>query len=162
MIFSKSKESTFEKYIIENKEKAYRISFMYLKNKDNALEVVQESVVKAYSKLNTLKDIDALDKWFMRILVNTALDFIRKNSKTIVSEEEVIEVLINKDIEKESSFNEIIENLDENLKGIIILKYFDGYKIREISEILNISESQIKNKIHKALNILRKEIKEEV
>lgn len=162
MIFNKSKENIFEKYIIENKEKAYRISFMYLKNKENALEVVQESVVKAYSKLNTLKDIEALDKWFTRILVNTALDFIRKNTKAIASEEEVIEVLINKNIEKESSFDEIIDSLDEELKGIIILKYFDGYKIKEISEILNISESQIKNKIHKALNILRKEIREEV
>lgn len=162
MFFNKSKENIFEKYIIENKEKAYKVSFIYLKNKENALEVVQESVVKAYSKLNTLKDMNALDKWFTRILVNTALDFIRKNSKTIASEEEVIEVLINKDIEKESSFNEIIENLDEDLKGVIVLKYFDGYKIKEISEILNISESQIKNKIHKALNILRKEIKEEV
>ena len=126
------------------------------------IEVLEQRLAQMEKEITRLKDIEAMNKWLIKIVVNTALDFIRKNSKTIVSKEEVIEVLINKDIEKESSFDEIIENLDEELRGIIILKYFDGYKIKEISEILNISESQIKNKIHKALNILRKEIKEEV
>ena len=164
MFASKKKEKYFEKYIIENKEKIYKIAFMYVKNQHDAMDVVQEGIIKAYSKLDNLKDIEAMDKWVIRIIVNTALDLIRKNSKIVLKEDEVIEVLINDNTDNKvkSSFNEIIDSLDEELRGIITLKYFHGYKIKEVSEILNISESQIKNKIHKALNLLRKEIKGEL
>ena len=155
------REKIFEEYIKGNKEKLYKISYIYLKNKDDAMDVIHESIVKAYRKLDSIKDLNNIDKWFIRLLINTSIDYIRKNSKMILMEDKDMEVLINKSKEQEDGFNLLIENLNEELRLIIILKYFHGYKISEISEILNLKESQVKNKIHKALNLLRKEIEEE-
>ena len=160
-MLKRAREKIFEEYIKGNKEKLYKISYIYLKNKDDAMDVIHESIVKAYRKLDSIKDLNNIDKWFIRLLINTSIDYIRKNSKMILMEDKDMEVLINKSKEQEDGFNLLIENLNEELRLIIILKYFHGYKISEISEILNLKESQVKNKIHKALNLLRKEIEEE-
>ena len=161
MVLKRAREKIFEEYINGNKEKLYKISYVYLKNKDDAMDVIHESIVKAYRKLDNIKDLNNIDKWFIRLLINTSIDYIRKNSKMILMEDKDMEVLINKSKEQGDGFNLLIENLNEELRLIIILKYFHGYKISEISEILNLKESQVKNKIHKALNLLRKEIEEE-
>lgn len=63
--------------------------------------------------------------------------------------------------DSESNINYVIENLEPGLKSIIVLKYFHGYKISEVAEILDISVSTVKNRMHKALKQLRSEIKEE-
>ncbi|WP_291707183.1 sigma-70 family RNA polymerase sigma factor [Clostridium sp.] len=161
MVFKRGRDKVIEEYLNKNKEKLFKIAYMYLKNKDDAMDVIHESILKAYRNIDSLKELENIDKWFIRILVNTAIDYIRKSSKTLLVEDKDMELLINKSKKEEDGFNLLIENLDEELRLIIVLKYFHGYKIREISEILNIKESQVKNKIHKALNLLRKEIEEE-
>ena len=60
-----------------------------------------------------------------------------------------------------SDINYAVDNLEPELKSIIVLKYFHGYKISEVAEILDISISTVKNRMHKALKQLRVEIKEE-
>ena len=162
MIFKQSKKKTLDKYILENKEKFYKIAFVYLRNREDALDIVQDSILKSYVYIEKLKDIDALDKWFTKLLINTAIDFIRRNSKVVYLENSNLDWLIEKGKNEIKTFNEIISSLDLELKGVIVLKYFYGYKINEVSEILGISESQVKNKIHKSLKLLRQEIKEEV
>ena len=162
MFFKNKKDKAYEKYVLENKEKFYRIAFIYTKNREDSLDVVQDSIIKGYEKVDSIKDMESLDKWFVRIVVNTSLDLIRKRSKLSNLEDSHLEDLKVDESFEENNFNEIINNLDEELKGIITLKYFNGYKIKEISEILVISESQVKNKMHKALNLLRKDLKEEV
>ena len=162
MIFKQSKKKTLDKYILENKEKFYKIAFVYLRNRENALDIVQDSILKSYTYIEKLKDIEALDKWFTKLLINTAIDFIRKNSKMVYLDNSNLDYLIDKKLREEKTFNEIISSLDLELKGVIILKYFYGYKISEVSEILGISESDVKNKMHKSLKLLRKEISEEV
>ena len=61
----------------------------------------------------------------------------------------------------ENDINYAVEDLEPELKSIIVLKYFHGYKISEVAEILDISVSTVKNRMHKALKQLRVEIKEE-
>lgn len=162
MIFSIGKKKKLENYLLENKDKLYKIAFIYLKNREDSLDIIQDSVIKAYLSLDKLKNIDFLDTWFIRILINTSIDFIRKNSKSKILENDEIEIILNKDLKANLTFEEIIETLDLELRGVITLKYFYGYKVSEIAEILKVSESQVKNKLHKGLNLLREEIKEEI
>ena len=57
--------------------------------------------------------------------------------------------------------NYTIDDLEPELNSVIVLKYFHGYKISEVAEILGISVYTVKNRMHKALKQLRHEIKEE-
>ena len=158
-IRGKSLEKRFEDSVIENKEKFYRLSYYYVKNRHDAMDILQESILKGYSNLSKIKDKNSIDKYLSRIIINTAIDFIRKNSKIVVTDNECL-----KEVESEmnsSDINYVVDNLEPDLKSIIVLKYFHGYKISEIAEILDISTSTVKNRMHKALKQLRIEIKEE-
>lgn len=158
-IRGKSLEKRFEDSVIENKEKFYRLSYYYVKNHHDAMDILQESILKGYSNLSKIKDKNSIDKYLSRIIINTAIDFIRKNSKIVVTDNECL-----KEVESEmnsSDINYVVDNLEPDLKSIIVLKYFHGYKISEIAEILDISTSTVKNRMHKALKQLRIEIKEE-
>lgn len=161
MRFIKNREEKlFEECIILNQEKFYRLAFIYVKNSQDAMDILQDSILKAYSKLSNLKDENALEKWINRIIVNTAVDFIRKNSKvTLVNEGEEIYSLESN--VRDEYLGQAIDLLEPELKSIIILKYFHGYTINEVSDILEIPIYTVKNRLHKALNILRIEVREE-
>jgi RNA polymerase sigma-70 factor, ECF subfamily len=151
-------EKVFEEMILKEKTSFYKLAYMYVKNSNDAQDILQESVLKAYKNLHTLKDIELLDRWLKRIIVNSSIDYIRKNSKVVPTDELQVIDKSHYDMEFEDLY-EAVDLLSPELKSIIILKYFQGYKIDEISEILEISISQVKNKLHKALKLLRVEIK---
>lgn len=158
-IRGRSLEKKFEKSVIENKEKFYRLAYYYVKNHHDAMDVLQESILKGYSNITKIKDENFIDKYLSRIIINTAIDFIRKNSKVVFTDNECL-----KEVESgvnSSDINYAVDNLEPELKSIIVLKYFHGYKISEVAEILDISISTVKNRMHKALKQLRVEIKEE-
>lgn len=112
MFFKESKKKTLDKYILDNKQKFYKIAFVYLRNREDALDIVQDSVLKSYLYLDKLKDMGALDKWFTKLLINTAIDFIRKNSKIIYLENNNIDDFIKSPNKESLTFNETIECLD--------------------------------------------------
>lgn len=152
-------EKRFEKSVVENKESFYRLAYYYVKNHHDAMDVLQESILRGYSNLSKIKDENAIDKYLKKIIINTSIDFIRKNSKMVFTNDEYLKEKI-VDI-NENYINYAIDNLEPGLKSIIVLKYFHGYKISEVAEILDISISTVKNRMHKALKQLRIEIKEE-
>lgn len=63
MVFKRAREKIFEEYIGNNKEKLFRISYVYLKSKDDSMDVIHESIVKACNKLGTIKELENIDKW---------------------------------------------------------------------------------------------------
>lgn len=155
-------EKRFEECVTINKEKFYRLAYTYVKNSYDAMDILQESILKGYSNLSKIKDAEAIEKWMSRIIVNAAIDFIRKRSKEtvvdVVEEDSLIMERMTTTSDKNLSY--AIDALEPELKTIIILKYFHGYKINEVADILGISVSTVKNRMHKALNLLRVDIKE--
>lgn len=149
------KEREVEDFIIKNQNRLYKIAYIYVKNKDDALDIVSESIVKIYKNMDRVIKVDSIEKYIVRIVINTAVDFIRKNSK--IKLEEVVDISSADSI---TDINYLVDSLSDDLKTVIILKYFEKYKIREIAEILNIPESKVKNRLHKALKVLRIEIEE--
>lgn len=65
-------------YIVENQEHFYRIAFTYTRNKEDALDVVQNAVCKALQNYKSLRSENALKAWFYRILINESKLFLRK------------------------------------------------------------------------------------
>lgn len=155
----KTLEKKFEECVTYNKEKFYRLAYTYVKNSHDAMDILQESILKGYANLSKVKDIKALDKWMSRIIVNTALDFLRRISKETVIDKESI-ILDKVATTSDENLSYAIDALDPELKTIIILKYFHGYTINEVADILEISVYTVKNRMHKALNLLRVDIKE--
>ncbi|WP_313756811.1 sigma-70 family RNA polymerase sigma factor [Tissierella sp.] len=150
-------EKQLENYIIENKELFYRLAYSYVKNIDDALDVVQESIYKAFSSIDSLKNFDYIKTWFYRIIVNVSLDLLRKRKREVATDEEF---LLNNDIGTVDNYPNIdlekaLEALPENYRSIIVLRFFEDLKLEEIAEILDENINTVKTRLYKGLKNLR-------
>ncbi|MEH6937322.1 RNA polymerase sigma factor [Bacillus sp. JJ664] len=144
-------------FIINNKDDFYRLAYGYVKNSNDAIDILQDSIQKAISSKSNLKKEQSLKSWFYRIVINTSLDFLRKQKRVVVVDEETIQSYssgindhyTNIDLERS------LEALPPKYKSVIILRYFEDLKIEEVAEILQESPNTIKTRLYKALELLR-------
>ncbi|BCZ44365.1 hypothetical protein psyc5s11_04320 [Clostridium gelidum] len=80
-------EESFTYLINSKKEQLYRTAFAYVKNKEDALDIIQETLYKAYISLDKLKEPKYFNTWLTKILINNAMTFMKKNSKIVYLEE---------------------------------------------------------------------------
>jgi RNA polymerase sigma-70 factor, ECF subfamily len=144
-------------FIMNNKDDFYRLAYGYVKNSNDAIDILQDSIQKAISSKNNLKKEQSLKSWFYRIVINTSLDFLRKQKRVVVVDEETIQSYssgindhyTNIDLERS------LEALPPKYKSVIFLRYFEDLKIEEVAEILQESPNTIKTRLYKALELLR-------
>ena len=158
----KIKESKVKDYIVENQERFYKIAYSYVKNEDDALDIVHDAICKALQKIDTLKDIEVVKTWFYKILVNSAIDYIRKNNKYVsLSQEDMINEKISNDIYSDIDLEQALDRLPEEYKSIIMLRYFEDMKIEEIANVLQQNINTVKTKLYKGLRRLKIKINTE-
>lgn len=148
-------------YIEENQKKFYRIAYSYVKNPDTAMDIVQDSILKALQKYHTLKNIDAVKTWFYRILVNTCLTYIRKQ-KNEACLNEISDEAQQYNPENVNELKELINKLPPDLKTIIILRYYEDLKLEDIAKITNLNLSTVKSKLYRTLKMLRVDLEKEL
>ncbi|HBM75572.1 MAG TPA: RNA polymerase subunit sigma-70 [Clostridiaceae bacterium] len=144
-------------YAVRYKENYYRLAYSYVKNTDDALDIVQDSIYKAISSMSSLKNPNCIKTWFYRIVVNTSLDFLRKKKNVSVLKEEVITSIDCGTVDEYENFDlqKALDNLPDKYRTVIILRYFEDLKIEEIAEILNENINTIKTRLYKSLKMLR-------
>lgn len=140
-------------YAVNNKENLYRLAYSYVKNEDDALDIVQESIYKAMVAVNTVKDPGYIKTWLYRIIVNTSLDFLRKRKREVLIEDENWESLepAREDQYPDLDLQKALDQLSDNCRTIIVLRYFEGLKLEEIAGILDENVNTIKSKLYKSL-----------
>ena len=143
----------------ENKDKFYRIAYSYVKNQDDALDIVQDAVYKAIIKYDTLRNPEYIKTWFYRILVNCAIDTIRKNRKVTCTdwgEQDIVESgsISDEYIDLRHSLNK----LDDNQRVIVVMRFFEDMKIDDIASVLNCNVNTVKTRLYSALKKLRLEL----
>ena len=145
-------------YIKENQEKLYRIAYTYTKNQEKALDVVQESIEKALKNIYQLKEKEYIKTWFYRILINECLQDIKKNKRIITCELQEIENKIdwNDNITTEGiDLYNYIQKLNEKVRIVIILRFFEDMKIEEIATITKTNVNTVKSRLYKGLKELK-------
>lgn len=159
----KYQEKLLTNLILEEKETCYRLAFSYVKNEEDALDIIQESIHKALKKIHTLENIEGLKSWFFRIVVNTSLDLLRKQKKEMIVDDEFFDYISPKsnDAYENIELASFLNELPPKYRIIIILKYFEDLTLREIAEILNENENTIKTRLYTGLKMLRIKIKDE-
>ncbi|SMB85862.1 RNA polymerase, sigma subunit, SigV [Desulfonispora thiosulfatigenes DSM 11270] len=144
-------------HVVTYKESHYRLAYSYVKNVEDALDIVQESIYKAFSASGSLQEPGYIKTWFYRIIVNTSLDFLRKKKKIVILDNEI---LTNLDLGEADNYEDFdlkvaLDSLAEPYRTIIILRYFEDLKIEEIAEVLDENVNTIKTRLYKGLEKLR-------
>jgi len=160
---NRERGDSFLKLIEANQEQLYKMAYSYVKNKEDALDIVQESICKAYVSYNKVKNTQYEKSWLIRILINTSIDFIRKNKKVIPLDITYMENVIDTKSENHHTkliLNEALDKLNEKQKTVIILRYFEDMKLDDIAIILNTPVSTIKSILYRALDEMKIYVKE--
>lgn len=150
-------------YIKSNQEKFYRVAFSYTKSREDALDIVQESVYKSLKSVGSLKKEAYLATWFYRILINTSISYYKKKKALVLVAELPEENLVAMAEDgKYIDLYDAIDTLSAEDKTMIILKYFEDKTFKEIAEIMTLNESTLKTRLYKTLNYLKEELSCEV
>ena len=157
------KKEEFIELINKNKLKLYKTAISILKNDEDANDAIQETLYKAYKNIETLREERYFTTWTIRILINKCYDIIKENKKVVYVDDKITENTQSYyDTYKiESSLERILNKLDDDLRKVIVLYYYDDLSVVEISNILLIPEGTVKSRLARARNKIFKLIKEE-
>lgn len=142
------------------------VCLRYMKSQDEAEDVLQDGFVKVFNKLEAFENNGSLEGWIRRIIVNTALDQIRKNSKfansmdvddysyKLESSDFTFESLAAEDLLK------IINEMPEGYKIVFNMFAVEGYSHKEIADTLGVTENTSKSQYSRARAYLREKLEE--
>ena len=145
----------------------YRIALSYLRNPDDALDVVQETFVKLFQNAGRWKGDKAVAPWLTRIAVNQSIDRYRSQKRRSSKEEslETEERTIPAEVPSpegvaysgEVSFRiaRALKTLPERQQKIFLLRHYEDLTLPEIAESLGMSLGTVKSNLHRALKRLR-------
>ena len=161
-------KEAFSTLVEDVKIKLYKTGISILKNDDDTCDAIQETLIKAYRSINTLKNNEYFATWIIRILINQSYDIIRKNNKVVAINEkiEIKEDLYYERYKEESTLETVLNMIDKDLKLVTVLYYYDDFSVSKIAEFLNIPEGTVKSKLSRArekiYDILKKEEGEQI
>lgn len=158
----KGNDKAFLKLFQQFEEDIYRMAFVYVKNRDDALDVVQEVAYQSFKKIDTLENPKYIKTWLMKITMNCAINLIRKNKKVVLlnPDYEAFMGVEEEDLSLSLTLQKLIDILQEDEKSVILLRFYHDHTLQEISEILEIPLGTAKSILYRALNKLRKNFKE--
>ncbi|WP_243122260.1 RNA polymerase sigma factor [Clostridium thermarum] len=157
------------------KQKVYGTAYLILKDYQHSEDIVQETFLQVYLKLEKLKDPQYFERWLYKITVNLCLDAVRKLKKHPLSSlDEYIELKPDfsltdaKTPEAVAEYKEIqkkilscIYSLPSQYAAVLVLFYYNNFTIKEISDIINCSEATVKTRLFRARKNLEKVLSKE-
>ncbi len=160
------KKAQFEIYKLYYKA-MYNTSLRILNNKAEAEDIMQDSFLDAFRKLNAFKGDGNFGGWLRRIVVNNSLDVLKKRKETLSFEENKLEFVDEKDDYIESVEYQVeeikkgLKLLPEEHRMVISLFLFEGYDHDEIAQILDISNNASRTRFSRAKGKLLKILSEQ-
>ena len=155
----------------------FTLAIKMLKHREDSEEVSQDAFIKAYKSLSRFNGESKFSTWLYRIAYNTCLDRIKKNSK-FINDVELNEVTSNEVFQASTVFDslekkersviiqECMNKLPEDERAIIHLFYFEELSLKEIIEVVSISEGNLKMKLYRArkklFSIFKKSVEPEI
>jgi len=139
------------------------IAFRYMKTKQEAEDVVQESFIKAFKNLASFDKKASLKTWLVRIVINTALNMLRKqhNNQNIDEFGDVKLSVLPLDNYNYTELVSFIQQLPAGCRSVFNLYAIEGYSHKEIASLLSISQGTSKSQYHRAKILLQKMIASE-
>jgi RNA polymerase sigma-70 factor (ECF subfamily) len=146
--------------IMLNKQEYYKLAYVYMKNKEDAMDVMEDMIVILYENIHKLRNEKAFDSWSKTILVNCCKNLLRKKKKLVLLEnmkDEIYEEdLPNK--ENEIILEEHLSKLNEKHREVIKLRYYLDMDYKTISSIVKVPVGTVKSRISNGLKKLKESL----
>lgn len=139
----------------------YNVAYRITADEDDASDVLQEAFISAFNHMDVYRGDATFGSWLKRIVVNKAINMIRKRKAERLPENEEWDVSDEPEIEVEADERTVervknaIRQLPEGYRTVLSLYLIEGYDHQEISEILSVSVSTSKSQLNRARNKLK-------
>ena len=159
-----SKTEFEEKFRLYSQE-LMNISYGYTKSRDDSFDVVQNVFYKLFNSNKSFSTPNDEKYWLIRVTINESKDLLRQRKKVAIVDENTIDIFTDdKEAELKNQrlkkLSQIVGELPEKYRSVIILYYYDQLPIKDITIILKLSESAVKKRLERARNMLKKEMEE--
>ncbi|MDW2884480.1 sigma-70 family RNA polymerase sigma factor [Exiguobacterium artemiae] len=152
----KQDEAAFEQLILLHSEQLYRTAYVYVKNEQDALDVVQETVYKAFISIGQVKEPKYFVTWLTKILI--------RNCYRVLNQQTVVADLIEQIPMKESSREEHLDLIDalshlrKEYRDVLVLFYFHDVPMKEIASFIGITLNTVKTYLRRGREELKKQL----
>ncbi|MBD5547283.1 MAG: RNA polymerase sigma factor [Lachnospiraceae bacterium] len=153
--------SLFIDTVDQNRTAMFRLAYSIVQNREDAEDVVSESILKAYSHLAELKNTKKMKAWLFQIIANESRTCLRKRKQVELTED--FSLFSANETKEKSSYDllESVYQLSENFREVILLYYFEEFRIKEIASILAISEGTVKSRLSRARETLKRALEQD-
>ncbi|WP_288774213.1 RNA polymerase sigma factor [uncultured Eubacterium sp.] len=146
------------KLILENQKEMYVLACSILKNQADAQDAVSECIVRAFENRTSLRKRTSARSWLMKILINVSRSAITKRQKVVLFADP--EQYEQEPETAEDHLWSVILELPENVRVVMVLYYYEGFSVREISTLLDIPEGTTKTRLSSGRKQLEKWIED--
>ena len=146
------------KLILENQKEMYVLACSILKNQADAQDAVSECIVRAFENRTSLKKRTSARSWLRKILINVSRSAITKRQKVVLFADP--EQYEQEPETAEDHLWSVILELPENVRVVMVLYYYEGFSVREISTLLDIPEGTTKTRLSSGRKQLAKWIED--
>ena len=146
------------KLILENQKEMYVLAYSILKNQADAQDAVSECIVRAFENRTSLRKRTSARSWLMKILINVSRSAITKRQKVVLFADP--EQYEQEPETAEDHLWSVILELPENVRVVMVLYYYEGFSVREISTLLDIPEGTTKTRLSAGRKQLEKWIED--
>ncbi|RNC89546.1 MAG: RNA polymerase sigma factor [Allomuricauda sp.] len=142
----------------------FNVAMRFLRDQDDAEDVLQESFIKAFQKIDQFKGEVTFGAWLKRIVVNRSIDFLKsKHQKTIELNEGYMHITEDDDWKVDATVGveevkEQIEQLPDKYRYVVQLFLIEGYDHSEIAHILGISETASRTRLLRGKNYVKESL----
>lgn len=145
-----------EAEVLASYQSLYRLAFTYVRNPDDAMDVVQESVYRAIHGASEIHSADAVGGWLRRITVNAALDLLRKRAREIASDD--LPETGREDRYPDTDVLRALDVLEPRERTVVVLRFFEDRKLQEIADSMDENLNTVKSVLYRSLKKLKLEL----
>lgn len=152
-------KAAFTQLMEEHGLALYKVAKAILKNDDDVADAMQETALTCWEKLGTLRNDEYFKTWLIKILINHC-NTIYSERRNLLTDEDLPETVSFENGYEHAEWNEFLNTLDEKYRIVAMLFYVEGFKTKEIAQILEISEETVRVRLSRARRMMRRQYDE--
>lgn len=153
----KISQEQFDFVYKEYAKELLQIAYGYTKNKEDSIDIMQNAYIAVLESNKRFESNEHIKYFLIRVTINESINFVKSYSKkkVLCNNDIIMNIPETKKDELPYDISEIVNTLPEKYKTIIVLYYYDGMKIKDISKVLKMKESTVKKRLERARNLVK-------
>jgi RNA polymerase sigma-70 factor, ECF subfamily len=151
----KGDEDAFRRLIDKYELSLYIVARGFLKQKVDIEDALQETIIKSYKGIVNLRKNEFFKTWIIRIMINECTKILQKKKSLIYLEDAAITEDEDRNEVSQMEIMDVINSLDEDLRIVTLLFYYEDLPQKEIAQVLNIPSGTVRSRLFRAKKRLR-------